>query len=158
MLVISLSENSDRTACEFIVTEQKILMHQYDEETRYFLHMTNTVPAVAGKSPKLTLAWMAARSRSMVLRRRCKVMTPARSLPSSSVDSISLAFSWIQPCEQQTNTITGRSNKTNKRQNKQTELFLLRCSCLINSSLLLLWETSLLFRPLFPNTSFDNSM
>ena len=45
-----------------------------------------------------TLAWMALRSRSMVLRRRCSWMTPARSLSSSSVDSITFSFSRIQVC------------------------------------------------------------
>lgn len=46
-----------------------------------------------------TLAWMAARSLSIPLSLRCSVITPVRSLPSSSVDSIILAFSWIQLCK-----------------------------------------------------------
>ena len=41
---------------------------------------------------------MAARSLSIVLSLRWSVITPLRSLPSSSVDSSSLAFSWIQLC------------------------------------------------------------
>lgn len=51
-----------------------------------------------GTSAEFTLAWMAARSLSIPLSLLCRVMTPARSLPSSSVDSITLAFSWIQLC------------------------------------------------------------
>ena len=52
-----------------------------------------------------TLAWIAARSLSIPLSLRCSVITPVRSLPSSSVDSIILAFSWIQLCKTHKNNM-----------------------------------------------------